>query len=91
MDGFSTAARMLAALEARELSAQELLALHEARIARHNAALNVIIARDLEATRAAAQAAHLANFATETIHVALKSLFEVCQLGGYFADHSVTV
>jgi amidase len=57
ISGFSTATAMLAALEAKRISTRELLQLHEERIARHNAALNVIVERDQEATRTAASEA----------------------------------
>jgi Asp-tRNA(Asn)/Glu-tRNA(Gln) amidotransferase A subunit family amidase len=43
IDGFSTARAMLEALDRRAVSAVELLALHRARIARHNPALNAIV------------------------------------------------
>ena len=54
---FSTATDMLAALAAKRISVRELWELHEARIARHNPALNVIVERDPEATRAAVASA----------------------------------
>ena len=55
--------------------------------------LAILVSQGCQAAfeRAAAQAAHLANLATDPIHVALKCLFEVCQTGGYFADQRVTV
>lgn len=55
--GFSTATAMLAALGSKRISARELLELHEQRIAQHNPALNVIVERNQEATRAAASEA----------------------------------
>jgi amidase len=59
--GYSSATTMLAALDAKRISSQELLQLHEERIARYNPALNVIVDRDLEAARAAARAADAAR------------------------------
>lgn len=47
---------MVRSLRAREISAAELLALHVERIARHNPALNAIIAPDLERAAEAARA-----------------------------------
>lgn len=54
---YSTATEMLAALEAKQISAVELLQLHEARIAAHNRKLNVIVVGDAEAAQQAARAA----------------------------------
>src|SRR5690349_10732681 len=45
---FRSASDMVRSLRAREISAAELLALHVERIARHNPALNAIVALDLE-------------------------------------------
>jgi amidase len=54
---YSSATEMLAALDKRQISARELLQLHEARIALHDRALNVIVVRDAEAAQRAAEAA----------------------------------
>ena len=45
IDGFSTASQMLQALRQRQLSAVELLTLHQQRIERYNPRLNAIIAK----------------------------------------------
>jgi amidase len=57
VDAFTTASGMLAALRARRVSARELLALHERRIARYNPALNAIVEPSLEQARRDAEAA----------------------------------
>src|SRR5688500_10305461 len=57
VDAFASATEMLAALRARRISAVELLDLHERRIARYNAALNVIVEPDFERARRDATAA----------------------------------
>jgi amidase len=57
IDGFSTATAMLAALRARSVSAAELLALHERRIARHNPGLNAVVETCLPQAREEAAAA----------------------------------
>src|SRR4029450_4432389 len=56
-DGFSTAAEMLAALRAGELSAVELLELHVERIERLNPRLNVVVVKDYQAAGETARAA----------------------------------
>ena len=58
---FSTATDMLAALDARDISAAELAELHLARIEAHDGALNAIPVRTPERTRAAAVAADAAR------------------------------
>ena len=57
IDAFTAATEMLAALRAKQVSAVELLDLHIKRIARHNPALNAIVAPDFERAKAEAQAA----------------------------------
>jgi amidase len=57
LDAFTTATGMLAALRARQLSAVELLELHQQRYARYNPELNAIVEPAFEAARHAAQAA----------------------------------
>jgi amidase len=57
IDAFTTATRMLAALRTREISAVELLALHERRHARYHAELNAIVETCFETARQAAEAA----------------------------------
>jgi amidase len=57
VDGFTTAIGMLAALRARQLSALELLELHQQRYARYNPELNAIVEPAFEAARQSAQAA----------------------------------
>jgi amidase len=54
---FASATEHLASLKAGETSAVELLRLHEARIARHNRALNVIVERNPDEARASARKA----------------------------------
>jgi len=61
IDGFSTASQMLQALRQRQLSAVELLALHQRRIERYNPQLNAIILTCLEQAREAAEAADAAR------------------------------
>lgn len=51
VDGFSTAAQMLAALAAKRISAVELYELHVGRIRRHNPVLNAIILETFERGR----------------------------------------
>src|SRR4051794_17705549 len=57
LDAFATAAEMLRALSAREISATELLERHLERIARHNPALNAIVTSNEEEARRSAAAA----------------------------------
>src|SRR5919201_382147 len=57
INAFATATEMLAALRTKQVSAVELLDLHIKRIARHNPALNAIVAPDFERAKAQAQAA----------------------------------
>jgi amidase len=57
IDAFTTATGMLAALRARQISAVELLALHERRHARYHPALNAIVQTSFETARQAAEAA----------------------------------
>ena len=57
IDAFTTATGMLAALRARQVSAVELLELHERRYERYNADLNAIVEPAFEAARQAAEAA----------------------------------
>jgi amidase len=57
IDGFSTASQMLQALRQRQLSAVELLELHQHRIERYNPRLNAIVIACFEQARAAAEAA----------------------------------
>jgi len=57
MNTFASAYEMLAALRARELSAQELLNLHLSQIERENPALNAIVTPDYERAQHAARAA----------------------------------
>src|SRR5437016_6266303 len=61
IDGFSTASQMLQALRQRQLSAVELLALHQRRIERYNRRLNAIIIECFEQAREAAEAADAAR------------------------------
>lgn len=56
LDVFSTASDMLAALQARQIAASELLALHRAQSARHNRAINAIVIDDPTAEQQAAAA-----------------------------------
>jgi amidase len=58
---FSTATAMLAALDAKEVSAAELTELHLGRIAEHDGALNAVPVRTPERARAAAAAADTAR------------------------------
>lgn len=62
IDGFSSATLMIEALRARKISARELLELHLGRIDRYNEALNVIVTRDDDRAR---EAADLADRALE--------------------------
>jgi amidase len=57
IDAFTTATGMLAALRARQISAVELLELHQRRHARYNAELNAIVQTSFETARPAAEAA----------------------------------
>jgi amidase len=57
LDPFATATDMLAALDAKRLSAVELLDLHRRRIERYNKALNAIVEPDFERARTVAEAA----------------------------------
>ncbi len=61
IDGFSTASQMLQALRQRQLSAVELLALHQRRIERYNPRLNAIIMACFEQACKAAEAADAAR------------------------------
>src|SRR5581483_2397598 len=61
LDPFGTVRPMLRALEAREVSAAELLGAHVARIERHDKALNAVVVRDFERARAEAEAADRAR------------------------------
>ena len=61
IDGFSTASQMLQALRHRQLSAVELLTLHQHRIERYNPRLNAIVTECFEQARAAAEAADAAR------------------------------
>ena len=61
IDGFSSASQMLQALRQRQLSAVELLALHQRRIERYNPRLNAIIMACFEQAREAAEAADAAR------------------------------
>src|SRR5262245_15126143 len=61
IDGFSTASQMLQALRQRQLSAVELLVLHQRRIERYNPRLNAIIVECFEQAREAAEAADAAR------------------------------
>ncbi len=61
IDGFSTASQMLQALRQRQLSAVELLALHQRRIERYNRRLNAIVIECFEYAREAAEAADAAR------------------------------
>src|SRR4030095_15500419 len=61
IDGFSTASQMLQALRHRQLSAVELLALHQHRIERYNPQLNAILIACFEQAREAAEAADAAR------------------------------
>src|SRR5215510_7246975 len=61
IDGFSTASQMLQALRQRQLSAVELLALHQRRIERYNPRLNAIAIECSERAREAAEAADAAR------------------------------
>jgi hypothetical protein len=61
IDGFSTASQMRQALRQRQLSAVELLALHQRRIERSNPRLNAIIIVCFEQARKAAEAADAAR------------------------------
>src|SRR5215510_8129432 len=61
IDGFSTASQMLQALRQRQLSAVELLALHQRRIERYNPRLNAIVTECFEQAREAAEAADAAR------------------------------
>lgn len=58
---FDNAADMLTALQARQISAIELLEQHIARISRHNPALNAIVIADYDGARHAAAAADAAR------------------------------
>jgi amidase len=60
-DGFSTASQMLQALRQRQLSAVELLALHQRRIERYNPRLNAIVMTCFGQAREAAEAADAAR------------------------------
>lgn len=57
IDAFATATRMLAAMDARTVSAVELLELHRRRIERYNPSLNAIVEPDFERARRDAEAA----------------------------------
>jgi amidase len=57
IDPFVSATRMLAALDARTVSAVELLELHRQRIERYNPSLNAIVEPDFERARRDAEAA----------------------------------
>jgi amidase len=57
VDAFTTATGMLAALRARQISAVELLELHQRRHARYHAELNAIVQTSFETARQAAEAA----------------------------------
>jgi amidase len=57
IDAFTTATGMLAALRARQISAVELLELHQRRHARYHADLNAIVQTSFETARQAAEAA----------------------------------
>lgn len=61
IDGFSTASQMLQALRQRQISAVEILELHQRRIERYNPQLNAIIITCFEQARAAAEAADAAR------------------------------
>jgi amidase len=61
IDGFSTASQLLQALRQRQLSAIELLELHQRRIERYNPRLNAIIMVCFEQARVAAEAADTAR------------------------------
>jgi amidase len=61
IDGFSTASQMLQALRQRQLSAVELLTLHQQRIERYNPRLNAIVTECFEQAREAAEAADAAR------------------------------
>src|SRR5215813_5828634 len=61
IDGFSTASQMLQALRQRQLSAVELLTLHQRRIERYNPRLNAIVTECFEQAREAAEAADAAR------------------------------
>ncbi len=61
IDAFGTVRGMLAALDARRVSAVELLVGHLARIERYDKALNAIVVRDFERARADAAAADAAR------------------------------
>src|SRR4029450_10860607 len=61
IDGFSTASQMLQALRQRQLSAVELLGLHQRRIERYNPRLTAIITECFEQAREAAEAADAAR------------------------------
>ena len=61
IDGFSTASQMLQALRQRQLSAVEILALHQRRIERYNTRLNAIVIECFERAREAAEAADAAR------------------------------
>jgi len=61
IDGFSTASQMLQALRQRQLSAVELLALHQRRIERYNPRLDAIIIACFEQACEAAEAADAAR------------------------------
>lgn len=53
---YSTATELLAALQSRHISARELLALHEARIAQYDPRLNVVVERNADSAASALQA-----------------------------------
>ena len=57
IDAFASATQMLAALDARKVSAVELLELHRRRIERYNPSLNAIVEPDFERARHDAEAA----------------------------------
>jgi amidase len=57
VDAFTTASGMLAALRARQISAVELLELHQRRHARYHGELNAIVQTSFETARQAAEAA----------------------------------
>src|SRR2546429_718051 len=61
IDGFSTASQMLQALRQRQLSAVELLALHQRRIERYNRRLNAMVIECFGYAREAAEAADAAR------------------------------
>src|SRR5262245_59125797 len=61
IDGFSTASQLLQALQQRQISAVELLALHQRRIERYNPRLNAVVIECFAQARATAEAADTAR------------------------------